>query len=389
MKKRPLSGLRVLDCTHVLSGAYCSMMLADLGADVIKIEPLGGEMTRGQAGSAFSPYDFVNRNKRAIAVDINTPEGAEIIRRLARTADIFVENFRPGSLARSGLGYESLSAEHPSLIYASISGFGQTGPYRDRGGLDLVAQAMSGIMSITGEMGSDQPMSSGVPVSDLNAGVFCALGILAAVHHRTATGEGQYVETSLLESAMAYTIWETGLALTTGMVAEKVGTRHRLSAPYESLKAQDGFLVVGVSNEKLWRLFCTALGAPELMAAPEFADRFTRVANRDALKARIEAILATRPVEEWIERISSAGVPCGPINNIAQAIADPQIQSRDYFTEVGSRLYPRAPIVMSKTPVGIDRGAATIGEHTREVLGEAGYATAAIDDLMSSKVIAA
>ena len=249
MSHGALDGLRVLDCTHVIAGAYCSMLLADLGADVIKIEPIGGEVTRGRAEVPFKPYDFVNRNKRAIAVNMASEEGSAIIRRLAEDADIFVENYRPGALERMGLGYDTLSKINPRLIYASISGFGQTGPYRDRGGLDLVTQAMSGIMSFTGEIGTDRPMSAGVPLSDLNAGTFCALGIVAAVNHRHMSGEGQYIETSLLESAMAYTVWETGMALTMGVVADRAGTRHRLAAPYEALRTRNGWIVVGVNNQ--------------------------------------------------------------------------------------------------------------------------------------------
>src|SRR5690606_30795897 len=211
---------KVLDCTHVIAGAWCSLLLADMGADVIKIEPLEGETTRGHPKARFKAFDYVNRNKRSLAVDLSKPEGQAVIRRLARSADVFVENYRPGALERMGLGYAQLSAENPRLVYASVSGFGHTGPYRDRGGFDLIAQAMSGIMSFTGEVGSTRPTAAGVPLSDLNAGLFAALGVLAALRHRDQSGEGQHVETSLLESAIAYTVWETGLHLSTGEVAK-------------------------------------------------------------------------------------------------------------------------------------------------------------------------
>jgi formyl-CoA transferase len=383
----PLEGLTVLDCTHVIAGAYCSMLLADLGADVIKIEPLAGEVTRGRPESVFKPFDFMNRNKRAIAVDVTQPAGAEVVRTLAREADIFVENFRPGTLDRSGLGYGDLSALNPGIIYASVSGFGQTGPYRDRGGLDLVTQAMSGIMSFTGERGSDTPVSAGVPISDLNAGVFAALGVLAALNHRHATGEGQYVETSLLEAAMAYTVWETGLALTVGQVAERAGTRHRLAAPYEALKTADGHLVVGVNNQKLWKRFCEALGAPDLADEENYALPHKRIANRDALQARLESLLTADTTDAWVSRISGFGVPCGPINTIAEALADPHVEARGFLQEVDGRRFPRAPLVMSKTPVAISRGPAGLGQHTAEVLRAAGYDEAAIADLVQQKVI--
>src|SRR5580658_6676949 len=230
-----LSALKVLDCTHVIAGAYCSMLLADLGADVVKVEPLGGENDRAAASSAFRAFNAANRNKRAIAVDVQRPEGADVIRRLARSADVFVENFRPGVYERLGLGYEALRADNPRLIYCSISGFGHSGPYRERGGFDLVAQAMSGIMSFTGEIGSTRPVAAGVPISDLAAGCFGALGVLAALNHRHATGLGQKVESSLLESALSLALWETSLYFATGEVAVPRGSRHRLAAPYEAL----------------------------------------------------------------------------------------------------------------------------------------------------------
>ncbi|HWA62872.1 MAG TPA: CoA transferase, partial [Caulobacteraceae bacterium] len=263
-----LAGLKVLDCTHVIAGAWCSMMLADLGAEVVKIEPLEGETTRGHPKARFKAFDFVNRNKRSLAIDLASPMGAETIRRLARSADVFVENYRPGSLDRMGLGWEHLKAVNPRLVYASVSGFGLTGPYRDRGGFDLIAQGMSGIMSFTGEPGAERPTACGVPLSDLNAGTFAALGILAALRHRDATGEGQHVETSLLETAIAYTVWESGLYLTTGEVARPNGSRHRLAAPYEALKTRDGYIVVGVNSQRLWERFVEAIAAPDLGTDP-------------------------------------------------------------------------------------------------------------------------
>jgi crotonobetainyl-CoA:carnitine CoA-transferase CaiB-like acyl-CoA transferase len=383
-----LDGLKVLDCTHVLAGAWCSLLLADLGADVVKIEPPGGEMTRGRPGAAFKPFDFANRNKRAIAVDITSPQGADVVRRLATTADIFVENYRPGALARSGLGYETLAALNPRLIYASVSGFGQTGPYRERGGLDLVAQAMSGIMSFTGEPNCARPVSAGLPMCDLNAGTFAALGILAAVNHRHLTGEGQYVETSLLEAAMAYTIWESGANLTTGAIAAPAGSRHRLAAPYEALKTADGFLVVGVTTQSLWTRLCEALGEPGLAGEAPFADGQARLANRDALQERLEAILARDTTQAWVERITARGVPCGPINDIAQALADPHLTARGFLTEVDGRRFPRTPLVMSQTPVAVERGPAAVGQHTREILSAAGMSQDEIDALVQSGAVA-
>lgn len=384
-----LEGVKILDCTHLIAGAYCSMLLADLGADVIKIEPLNGEVTRGRAEVPFKPFDFVNRNKRAIAVDISSPEGADVIRTLAVDADVFVENFRPGALDKFGLGFETLSGINPRLVYASISGFGQTGPYRDRGGLDLVAQAMSGIMSFTGEIGSDKPTSAGVPLSDLNSGVFAALGVVSALHHRNRTGEGQYLETSLLESALAYTMWETGMALTMNVLPERAGTRHRLAAPYEALKTADGHLVVGVNNQKLWKRFCEALGHPELADEADFSIPHMRISNRDALQERLESILAADKTENWVNRITARGVPCGPINTIREALEDPHVKARGFLAEVDGRQFPRAPINMSRTPVELTRGSARVGEHTREILLAAGYSGEEISSLCEKKVLGA
>ena len=387
MKAGALDGLKVLDCTHVLAGSWCSMLLADLGADVIKIEPLTGESTRVRPDAAFKPFDFVNRNKRAIAVDLASPEGAEVVRSLVGTADVFVENFRPGALARRGLGYEDLVAIKPDLIYCSVSGFGQTGPYRDRGGFDLIAQAMSGIMSVTGEIGSERPVSAGVPLSDLSAGVYAAIGVLAALNHRHNTGEGQYVETSLLETALACTVWETGMHLTTGAVAQPAGSRHRLAAPYEALKTGDGFLVVGVTTKRLGERFCAALGDEALANDPSFDAPHKRVEAREALQARLETILATASTETWVPRILAKGVPCGPLNTIDKALADPQITARGMLVEVEGRRFTRTPVTLSKTPVAVRRGPAAIGQHTREVLAEAGRAGPEIDRLAASGAI--
>ncbi|MDX9999362.1 MAG: CoA transferase [Phenylobacterium sp.] len=385
----PLDGLKVLDCTHVIAGAWCSLLLADMGADVIKIEPLEGETTRGHPKARFKAFDYVNRNKRSLAVDLSKPEGQAVIRRLARSADVFVENYRPGALERMGLGYAQLSAENPRLVYASVSGFGHTGPYRDRGGFDLIAQAMSGIMSFTGEVGSTRPTAAGVPLSDLNAGLFAALGVLAALRHRDQSGEGQHVETSLLESAIAYTVWETGLHLSTGEVAKPNGSRHRLAAPYEALKTADGHVVVGVNNERLWARFCQALGDPALKDDPRFADNRARVQNRDALAERIEEVLAGDTTEAWVARFEAAGVPSGPINTIDKALTDPHVTARGLLAEVDGRRFTRTPLQFSKTPVAVKRGPPPLGSSSRDVLAEAGLPPEEIDKLVASGVVGA
>ncbi|HYW04426.1 MAG TPA: CoA transferase [Gammaproteobacteria bacterium] len=383
-----LEGLRVLDCTHVIAGAWCSMVLADLGADVVKVESPRGEVTRTRLG-AFRAYDFVNRNKRAIAVDLAREGGRDTLRRLARGADVFVENYRPGAMAGMGLGYDDLAAENPGLIYCSVSGFGHDGPYRERGGLDLVAQAMSGIMSFTGEPGGERPVAAGVPVSDLNAGTFAVVGILAALAHRNRTGEGQHVETSLLESALSYTVWESGLYLTTGEVASPRGSRHRLAAPYEALRTGDGFIVVGVNTQKLWRRLCEVLGEPELADDARFAAPRDRLENRDALQAHLEALLASDTTGGWVERLVAQGIPAGPINDIGGALEDPQVRARGMLAEVDGRRFVRTPVKMSRTPVRLRRGPAEVGQDTRAVLEEAGFAPDEIRTLLEGGAVTA
>lgn len=381
----PLRGMRVLDCTHVIAGAWCSMLLADLGADVVKIEPPQGEVTRTRVGP-FRPYDFINRNKRAIAVDVTNPDGAATLRRLAGRADVWVENFRPGALDRVGLGYADLNAVNPAIIYCSISGFGHDGPYRGRGGLDLVTQAMSGIMSFVGEPGGN-PVSTAVPISDLNAGTFGALGVVAAWAHRHQTGEGQRVETTLLESALAYTVWEAGLYFTIGEIAQPRGSRHRLAAPYEALRTADGYVVVGVNNQDLWKRFCDVVELPGLQHDARFESPIARVMNRDALKEAIETRLTEHPGAHWLERMLAHGIPCGPINTIDQALADPQVQARGLVVRMGGRDFLGSPIKLSRTPPALRRGPAEVGEHTREVLREAGLGEAEIDALAATGAI--
>jgi crotonobetainyl-CoA:carnitine CoA-transferase CaiB-like acyl-CoA transferase len=387
MTQTSLAGLKVLDCTHVIAGAYCSLLLADLGAEVLKIEPIGGEGQRSQNDAPFVPFDFMNRNKQVMSLDLQQPEAVEILRRLAESADVFVENFRPGAFDRLGLGYEALSLANPRLIYCSISGFGHSGPYRERGGFDLIAQGMSGIMSFTGEIGAERPVACGVPLSDLNAGCFGALGVLAALNHRHATGRGQKIEASLLESALGYAVWEAGLYTTTGEVAVPRGSRHRLAAPYEALKTGDGYIVVGVSNPRLWAGFCRAIGAPELECDLRFVDNKSRVANRDALQTAIEARLASQTTAHWLDALLEVGVPAGPINTVAQAVEDPQIRARGLFAEVDGRRFMRAPVMLSDTPVAIRQGPAPVGRHTAQALQEAGYSADEIAHLAERGVI--
>jgi crotonobetainyl-CoA:carnitine CoA-transferase CaiB-like acyl-CoA transferase len=396
MIKRPsaLEGLRVLDVTQVMAGPFAAMMLADLGADVIKIEPPSGDSTRqmpGASGSDSPSFNAVNRGKRGISVDLKSAKGRELVARLAQSADIFVENYRPGVMAAFGLGYDALSASNPRLVYASISGYGQTGPSRHKGGFDLIAQGVSGIMSVTGEPGGP-PAKAGVPLTDLGAGLFALVGILAALEHRHRTGEGQFVDTSLVDAGVALSVWEAteyfaGLGLPTPL-----GSAHRMLAPYQAFRCEDGYVTIGGGTDRLFLRLCERLGHPEWASLPEFADNATRVRNREALAARIESITAGNTCRHWLTVFDEAGIPCGPINDYAQVLADPQVRARDMVLDVEHPRLGRlrtlgSPLKMSATPTDAARRAPMLGEHTDDVLREAGLSDAEIAALRRDRVV--
>ena len=376
-----LNGIRVLDVTQVMAGPYCAMLLCDLGADVIKVEaPPGGDATRRMAGArgTDSPaFNAVNRGKRGIVVDFKADGGREIILRLVAGADVLVENARPGVMARRGLGYGDLKAVNPGLVYASISGYGQTGPHGARGGFDLVAQGVSGIMSVTGEPGGP-PVKAGIPLTDLGAGLFAVTGILAALHHRTRTGEGQHIDTSLVEAGVALSVWEATEYFSSGRAPQAMGSAHRMSAPYQALACADGYVTIGAANDRLFERLCHLLGRPEWTREPDFADDTARVANRQALAERIEAVTRTRPRAHWLARFEQHGVPCGPINTYADVFGDEQIAARNMVVQTDHPTLGRlrtlgTPLKMSRTPPRPGRPAPLLGQHTDEVLREAGY----------------
>lgn len=393
--RHALSGVRVLDVTQVMAGPYCAMLLCDLGADVIKIEPPGGDSTRRMAGarSADSPaFNAVNRGKRGIVVDLKTDRGRRIAARLATAADVFVENYRPGVMRRCGLGYDDLSAINPRLVYASISGYGQTGPSAARGGFDLVAQGVSGVMSVTGEPGRP-PVKAGVPLTDLGAALFALAGVLAALHSRALTGEGQHVDASLVEAGLAMSVWEATEHLSGGGVPEPLGSAHRMSAPYQAIECADGYVTVGAANDRLFARLCAALGHPEWARDPAFADDASRVKNRLALAERIQEVTRTASREHWLARFEADGIPCGPINTYADALADEQIVAREMVVETDHPTLGRlrtlgAPVKLSRTPLTTGRPAPVLGQHTREVLGEVGYTDEEVSDLRAAGVVA-
>jgi formyl-CoA transferase len=391
-----LDGLRVIDQTQVMAGPTCTMLLGDLGADVIKVEPPDGETTRGMeptlSGGISAAFLAVNRNKRSLALDLKDPRGREVFGKLVRTADVLVENYRPGVAKRLGTDYDTLAALNPRLIYCSISGFGQTGPYASRGGYDLIAQGMSGIMSATGNEGGP-PVKVGVPIADLGAGLFGVFGILCALRARRVTGRGQYVDTSLFEAGVALSQWEATEYWCTGNVPKRLGTAHRLNAPYQAFRASDGHFTVGAANEKLWPLFCQLLGLPHLTRDARFDTLGGRVRNRAALEFLIEAVTSTKSRAHWLARCEEVGIPAGPIYSVPEAHADPHAQARGMVQEIEHPDAGRVktlgnPVKMSKTPPRLRKAAPRLGEDTRVILRELGYADGDIDALAGAKVIA-
>jgi len=380
-----LEGIRVLDVTQVMAGPFCAMLLADLGATVIKVEPPAGDSTRqmpGASGTDSPSFNAVNRGKRSLVINLKTAEGREVFARLARSSDIVIENYRPGVMRSLGLDYATLSAANPRLIYASISGYGQTGPDRGKGGFDLIAQGVAGIMSITGEPGGP-PVKAGVPVTDLGAGLFALVGILAALQHRHRTGAGQQIDTSLVDAGVALSVWEATEYFSGIGVPTRLGSAHRMNAPYQAVRCADGYITLGAANERLFRRLCEVLGHTEWSADPAFAENASRVKHREALAARIESITATQPRAHWLELLEANDIPCGPINDYAQVFADPQVLAREMVVEtehptLGHMRTLGSPIKMSATPADVARRAPQLGEHTDEVLTEAGLSDAEI-----------
>lgn len=393
----PLTGLKVIELAHVMAGPTCGLMLADMGADVIKLEKLpdGDDIRRSippVIDGEPAAYLMMNRNKRGIAVDLKRPQGQEIGRRLLATADVAIENFRKGTMERLGLGYEALREVNPGLIYCEISGFGRTGPYAGRGGFDLIAQGMSGLMSITGEAPGRAPVKCGAPVTDITAGILSAMGVLAAYAHRLKTGQGQRVDASLFEAGIVHTYWQSAIAFATGVAPGPLGSAHPLSAPYQAFEAADGWITIGAANQSNWLKLTDALEAPVLRSDPRFTSNALRMANLPALVAALAPLLKQRTCADWLRRFEAAGVPAGPVLDVAQMHADPQTLAREMVVEVahgklGKTRSIGAAVKFSATPGGVRRGAPALGEHTREVLREYGYADAEIDALVTAGVI--
>lgn len=376
----PLTGLRVLDLSQVMAGPFCCMLLGDMGADVIKVEPPGtGDQTRKSMGFRMKGEDSpgflaLNRNKRSITLDLKTPEGQRTLHKLVETADILVENSRPGVSKKLGADFETLSRINPRLIYASISGFGQTGPWSQRPGFDLIAQAMGGVISGTGIPGAE-PVKSGIPVGDLGAGMFACYGILSAVIGRERTGKGQYIDTSLLDAALALSVWESTEYWATGKSPGPLGTANRMSAPYQAFAGSDGYFVVGAANQKLWLIFCDAIGRPELKDDPRYANNIDRVQRRSELADELRPTFLTRTAEEWVDLFLSAGVPAGPINDYSVALDNEHVHHRKAVIDIahpveGSFKALGFPAKLSHTPAAVRRPPPLLGQHNEEILAE-------------------
>lgn len=375
----PLAGLRVLDLTRVLAGPTCTQMLGDLGAEVIKIErPEAGDDTRGFAPPFWpetkeSAYFLgVNRNKKSVTLDMAKPEAQAILHRLLATTDILVENFKVGALAKYGLGWEQLREKYPRLIYCSITGFGQTGPYAPRPGYDALIQAMGGVMSLTGEP-NGSPQKVGIPVADLFAGLYGCIGILAALNHRTATGQGQQIDIGMLDTHVAWLANQGMNYLSTGENPPRLGNQHPNISPYQEFPTKDGYIILAVGNDPTFERFCKAFGQEHLLADERFSTNPKRVANRDLVTQTLTPVMKTRTTTEWVEALEAQKIGCGPINTLADVFADPHVQARQMMLEMqhGSGATVKVianPVKLSATPPTYRSAPPVLGEHTEEVL---------------------
>jgi crotonobetainyl-CoA:carnitine CoA-transferase CaiB-like acyl-CoA transferase len=392
----PLEGVKVLDLTNVQAGPYCTMVLGDMGAEVVKIE----SFPDGDASRRFDPkvndesycFAVLNRNKKSVGLDIRHPGGKDVLMKLAATADIVAENFRPGVVRKLGIDYDAICRVKPDVIYASMSGFGQTGPYGGKGGFDIIAQGMSGIMTMTGEPGG-RPVKVGIAMNDIASGVTSLYGILAAYIARLRTGKGQYLETSLLEAGLAWTPWEFGAFFGAGEIPTATGSRHRRAAPYQAYRTQDGYVTLGASSERLWSNFCTLVcEKPEWLSDPRFATGRARLANVDALEQEIEAVFATQATAHWVKQLDLAQVPAGPVYGYDQILSDPQVAARRMVVDIDHpKIGPMKTIGLPLKSTGeltaIRKPAPWLGQHSEEVLRSIGYSTGEVDALFADEVV--
>ena len=392
----PLTGFTVLDLTRVLSGPYCTMVLGDLGARIIKVEqPRKGDDTRAWGppfvGAESAYFLSINRNKESVTLDYKPAAGREVLQKLIARADVLVENYRPGTLERVGFGWEAVHARFPRLVYASISGYGQTGPRRDEAGYDAVMQAEGGLMSVTGD--ADRPgYRLGVAITDMVAGLYCAQGITAALLARERSGEGQRVDIGMLDTTAALLTYQAANWFTTGKTPQRQGNRHATIAPYETFTTADGEIVIAVGNDEIWKRFCPAAGLPELADDPRFATNKDRMENYHDMRPPIDRVFRTATNAEWIDRLNAAGVANGEVRDIGQMLNDPQLAAREMVQTlmhptIGATRVIGAPIKLSATPASLRTAPPVLGQHTDTVLGELGYSAADITGLRDTRVI--
>jgi crotonobetainyl-CoA:carnitine CoA-transferase CaiB-like acyl-CoA transferase len=393
----PIHGVKVLELAQIMAGPTCGLMLADLGAEVIKIEKIpGGDDTRRflppDVNGEAAAFMMMNRNKRGMALDLKTKEGVEVFTRLVQQADVVVENFRKGTLEKLGVGYEELKKINPKIILCEISGYGRTGPYADKGGFDLIAQGMSGLMSITGESKGKPPMKVGAPVTDITAGILAATGVLAALVSRATTGVGQRVDTSLYEAGIVHTYWQSAIASATGVAPGPLGSAHPLTAPYQAFQTKDKWITVGASNQNTCLKLIDALEVKELQENEKFNSNANRMQNVTELTELLKKELAKKTSSEWLRVVDEKGLPCGPINTGTEMFEDPQTKERKMIVDVknkkaGSFKAIGMPIKFSETKVEDTKESPTFGQHTKQILLDHGFKSEEIDSLMKQGVV--
>ena len=393
----PLTGMRVIELAHIMAGPVCGLMLADMGADVVKVEKPDGDDTRRQVpptvNGESAAFMIMNRNKRGIALDLKTDNGKKVLRKLLEDADVVTENYRHDTMQKLGVGYEDLKKVNPGLIYCAISGFGRTGPYAERGGFDLIAQGMSGLMSFTGEGPGRPPCKVGAPVTDITAGILAALGVVSAYVHKLKTGEGQIVDTSLFEAGIVHTYWQSAIALATGVAPGPMGSAHPLNGPYQAFETKDGWITIGAANQRNWERLLDAMECPEFNDDPRFGTNIDRMANLKALEDVLTPVFKMRTKDEWLDRLEKAGVPAGPVMDVCEMFEDPHAQARDMIPTVEhAKLGPvrtlGLPIKLSATPGKVATGAPLFGQHTEDVLKEYGFDTDEIRTFIGEGAIA-
>ena len=392
-----LKGIRVLEMSQIMAGPTCGLLLADLGAEVIKIEKTpAGDDTRNflppEINGEAAAFMMMNRNKKGIALNLKDKDGIKIFKEMVKNSDVVLENFRKGTLEKLGIGYDVMSKINPKIILCEISGYGRTGPYADKGGFDLVAQGMSGLMSITGESKDKPPMKVGAPITDITAGLLASSGILAALIHREKTGEGQKVDTSLFEAGIVHTYWQSAIAGATGQSPGPLGSAHPLTAPYQAFKTKDKWITVGASNQNTWLMLLKAINRQDLQENEMFSSNLSRKKNTTQLVDILNTELLKKTSDEWLKIFDNNGLPCGPINSITEMFEDPQTIHREMIIEVDNKKAGKSkaigmPIKFSKSKTEKSKGAPNLGEHTREIMLSFGYKHEEIEDFYNRKVI--